>query len=142
MSPRGQYGGPLSYPLSVNTKPNYYCFQLVQDDMSKARSVSKYWEFVSKGTEISLGRFVSEFFTPFTLDSNTGVISDEDTVEIWGAEMEVAIEKDRRNKNKTSGEDSTMIDVREVERSFWQTRWVGCQQENEENHPPRIQEDH
>ena len=49
--------------------------------MSKARSVSKEWEFVSKGTEISLG-------------------------------------KARRNKNKTSGEDSTMIDVREVERSF------------------------
>ena len=40
--------------------------------MSKTRSVSKDWEFVSKGTEISLGRFVSEFFTPFTLDSNTG----------------------------------------------------------------------
>ena len=86
--------------------------------MSKARSVSKDWEFVSKGTEISLGRFVLEFFTPFTLDSDTGVISDEDTAEIWGAAMEVAIEKARRNKNKTSGEDSTMIDVREVERSF------------------------
>ena len=60
--------------------------------MSKARSVSKDWEFVSKGTEISLGRFVSEFFTPLTLDSNTGVISDEDTVEIWGDVKEVAIE--------------------------------------------------
>ena len=38
--------------------------------------------------------------------------------EIWGTAMEVAIEKARRNKNETSGEDSTMIDVREVERSF------------------------
>ena len=56
--------------------------------MSKARSVNKDWEFVSKGTEISLGRFVLEFFTPFTLDSDTGVISDEDTSEIWGAAME------------------------------------------------------
>ena len=48
------------------------------------------------------------------------MISDEDTAEIWGAAKEVAIEKDgrKRNKNKTSGEDSTMIDVREVERSF------------------------
>ena len=95
--------------------------------MSKARSVSKDWEFVSKGTEISLGRFVLEFFTPFTLDSDTGVISDEDTAEIWGAAMEVAMEKARRNKNKTSGEDSTMIDAREVERSFWLSRpdgWV------------------
>ena len=86
--------------------------------MSKTRSVNKDWEFVSKGTEISVGRFVSEFFTPLTLDSNTGVISDEDTSEIWGAAKEVVIEKARRNKNKTSGEDSTMIDVREVERSF------------------------
>ncbi len=60
-------------------------FQLVQDDMSKARSVIKDWEFVSKGTEISLGRFVSEYFTPLTLDTNTGVISDEDTTEIWGS---------------------------------------------------------
>ena len=47
--------------------------------MSKARSVNKYWEFVSKGTEISLGRFVSEYFTPLTLDTNEGVVSDEDT---------------------------------------------------------------
>ena len=93
-------------------------FQLVQDDMSKARSVRKDWEFVSKGTEISLGRFVSEYFTPLTLDSNTGVISDEDTTEIWGTVKETAIDKARRNKNKTSGEDSTVIDVREVERSF------------------------
>ena len=103
------------------------CFQQVQDDMSKARSVSKDWEFVSKGTEISLGRFVLEFFTPFTLDSDTGVISDEDTSEIWGAAMEVAMEKARRNKNKTSSEDSTMIEAREVERSFWLSRpdgWV------------------
>ncbi len=46
------------------------------------------------------------------------MISDEDTAEIWGAAKEVTIEKARRNKNKTSGEDSTMIDVREVERSF------------------------
>jgi hypothetical protein len=39
------------------------CFQLVQDDMSKTHSVNKDWEFVSKGTEISLGRFVSEYTT-------------------------------------------------------------------------------
>ena len=38
---------------------------------------------------------------------------------IWGAAKEVPIEKVRRNKNRTSGEDSTMIDVGEVERSFW-----------------------
>jgi hypothetical protein len=44
------------------------CFQRVQDDMGKARSVCRDWEFVSKGTEISLGKFVSEYFTPLTLD--------------------------------------------------------------------------
>ena len=43
-------------------------FQQVQDDMSRSRSVNRDWEFVSKGTEISLGRFVSEFFTQLTLD--------------------------------------------------------------------------
>ena len=95
--------------------------------MSKVHSVSKDWEFVSKGTEISLGRFVSEYFTPLTLDTNTGVISDEDTTEIWGPVKEVVIENARRNKNRTSGEDSTMIDVVEVERSVWLRRpdgWV------------------
>ena len=56
------------------------CFQRVQDDMSKVRSVSRNWEFVSKGTEISLGKFVSEFFTPLTLDVR-GVVSTEDTEE-------------------------------------------------------------
>ncbi len=45
----------------VATGAHNTCFQLVQDDMSKAHSVSKDWEFVSKGTEISMGRFVSEF---------------------------------------------------------------------------------
>ena len=39
------------------------CFQHVQDDMSKSRWVNKEWEFVSRGTEISLGKFVSELFT-------------------------------------------------------------------------------
>ena len=68
--------------------------------MSKARSVSKDWEFVSKGTEISLGRFVSEYFTPLTLDTNTGVISDEDTSVIWGAAKETTIEKARRNRTR------------------------------------------
>ena len=70
----------LQAPMATGARNT--CFQLVQDDMSKARSVSKDWEFVSKGTEIPLGRFVSEYFTPLTLDTNTGVISDEDTTEI------------------------------------------------------------
>ncbi len=58
-----------------------------QDDMSKASSVSKEWGFVSKGTEIS-GKFVLEHFTPLTLDIQTGVVSAEDTTEIWEATKE------------------------------------------------------
>ena len=103
------------------------CFQQVQDDMSKAGSVDKDWEFVSKGTEISIGRFVSEHFTTFTLDIKTGVVSDEDTTEIWEVAKGVVTEKVRRNKNRTSGGDSTLMDVGEVEKSFCLSRpdgWV------------------
>ena len=58
--------------------------------MNKARSVNKDWEFVSKGTEMSLAKFVSEYFTPLTLDSRTGVVSTEDTDEIWKVSKEEA----------------------------------------------------
>jgi hypothetical protein len=95
--------------------------------MSKTRLVRKDWEFVSKETEISLGRFVSEYFTQLTLDTNTGVVSDEDTVKIWETPKEVVIEKVKRNKDRTSGGESTVIDVGEVERSFCLSRpdgWV------------------
>ena len=73
----------LQVPTVTDT--HNVCFQLVQDDINKTHSVivSKDWEFVSKGTEISLGRFVSEYFTSLTLDTKTGVVSDEDTEEIW-----------------------------------------------------------
>ena len=52
---------------------------------------------------------------------------DKDTVEIWEAVKEVAIEKVRRNKDRTSGGDSTVIDVGKVEKYFWLSRpdgWV------------------
>jgi hypothetical protein len=115
----------LQTPLATGV--HNVCFQQVQDDMSKSRSVDKDWEFVSKGTEISLGRFVSEHFTSLTLDIKTGVISDEETEEIWEAVKEVAMEKVRRNKNRSSGGDSILIDEEEVEKSFWLSRphgWV------------------
>ena len=86
--------------------------------MSKTRSVNKDWEFVSKGTEISLGKFVTEHFTPLTLDIKTGVVSDKDTTEIWEVAKEVVIEKVRRNKNRASGGYSLLIDEEEVEKSF------------------------
>jgi hypothetical protein len=43
------------------------CFQQVQEDMRKVRSTCKDWDFVSKGTEISVGRVLIEYFTPVTL---------------------------------------------------------------------------
>ncbi len=82
---------------------------------------------MSRRTEISLGRFVSEHFTPLTLDIKTWVISDEDTTVIWETVKEVVTEKVRRNKNRTSGGDSILIDEEEVEKSFWISRpddWV------------------
>ena len=87
--------------------------------MSKTHSVNKEWEFVSKGTDISLGKFVPEHFTSLTLDIKTGVVSDEDSTEIWESAREVAIEKVRRNKNRESGGDSLLILEVEVEMSFW-----------------------
>jgi hypothetical protein len=68
--------------------------------MSKAQSVCRDWEFVSKGTEISLGKFVSEYFTPLTLDSRSGVVSTEDTDEIWKASKEEAMEKAKGRANE------------------------------------------
>ena len=42
---------------------------------------------------------MSEHFTPLTFDiTETGVVSDEDTAEIWEDAKEVVIEKVRRTK--------------------------------------------
>ena len=103
------------------------CFQRVQDDISKARSVCRDWEFVSKGTEISLGKFVSEYFTPLTLDLQTGVVSTEDTDEIWETAKEEAMEKINGREIRRAGADSPMVVEAEVEKSFWLSRpdgWV------------------
>ncbi len=58
------------------------CFGQTQDDMGKVHSVRKDLEFVSKGNEISLRKFVPEYFTPLTLDVQTGVVSVEDTSDV------------------------------------------------------------
>jgi hypothetical protein len=102
-------------------------FQQVQDDVSETRSVNKDWEYVSKGTEISLWKFVPEYFTPLTLDLRTGVVSTEDTTEIWETVREEAIEKVRGRKNRSVRAVSPMADEVEVEKSFWFSRpdgWV------------------
>jgi hypothetical protein len=88
--------------------------------MSKSRSVSKEWDFatVSKGTEISLGKFVLEYFTPLTLEVQTGVVSDEDTTEIWEEtkkeEMEKVMGNRMGNKNRSARTESPMTDEKEV----------------------------
>jgi len=86
--------------------------------MRKARSVNRDWEFVSKGTEISLGRFVPEYFTPLTLDSRTGVVSTEDTVKIWETSREESVKKFRGGARGSKGEDLPMTDEVETEKSF------------------------
>ena len=95
--------------------------------MSKAKSVCREWEFVSKGTEISLGKFVSEYFTPLTLGLQTGVVSTEDTDEIWEAAKEEAMEKTKGRETRRARADSLMVVETEVEKSFWFSRpdgWV------------------
>ena len=77
--------------------------------------------------EYSLGKFVSEYFTPLTRDIQTGVVSDEDTTEIWEVSKEESMKKTRGNKNRDTGTDPLMVDEKEVERSFWLRRpdgWV------------------
>ena len=53
----------------ADSKPGAHnaCFQQVQEDMCKDRSVFKEWDLVSKGTELSVGWFLIEYFTPLTL---------------------------------------------------------------------------
>ena len=57
---------------------------------------------------------MSRNFTPLTLDIQTGVVSDEDTDEIWEDVKEFVIEKVRRNKKGSTGVDSPMVDEKEV----------------------------
>ena len=70
--PLGIYKAVFRLQAPAATGEHNTCFQQVQDDMIKARSVNRGWEFVSKGTEFSLGKFVPEYFTPLTLDSRSG----------------------------------------------------------------------
>ncbi len=83
----------------------------------QSRSVSKEWDFVSKGTEISFGKFVSEHFTLLTLDIQTGVVSNEDTAEIWETTKKDTRDKVRR-KNRSARAESPMTDEEEVEKYF------------------------
>ncbi len=96
--------------------------------MSKAHSTCKDWDFVSKGTEISVGRFLIEYFTPLMLgDEHQGALSDEDVAEVWLVAKSEAISKVRRTKCGAKGAEAHCPDVKEVEKTFWISRsddWV------------------
>ena len=95
------------------------CFQQVQEDMCKARSVCKEWDFVSKGTELSVGRFLIDYFTPLTLgEQHKGALSDEDVTEVWSAAKSEAISKVRKLKGGAKGAEAPNPDEEEVEKTF------------------------
>jgi hypothetical protein len=86
--------------------------------MSKAKSVCRDCEFVSKGTEISLGKSIPTQFSPLTLRLQTEVVSTEDTDEIWDTAKEEAMEKTKGRETGRARADSPMVDETEVEKSF------------------------
>jgi hypothetical protein len=59
-----QDGCRLQAPASTET--HNQCFQQMQEDMSKVHSACKDWDFVTKSTEISVGRFLIKYFTPLS----------------------------------------------------------------------------
>ena len=74
-----------------------------------------------------MGKFGSEYFTSLTLDLQTGVVSTEDTDEIWETAKEEAMEKINGREIRRAGADSPMVVEAEVEKSFWLRRpdgWV------------------
>ena len=104
------------------------CFQQVQEDMSKVCSVCKDWDFVSRGTEISVGRFLIKYFTPLTLErQHQSALSDEDVTGVWTAAKLEAIRKVRKIKVGVKGAEAPNPDEKEVEKTFWLSRpdgWV------------------
>ncbi len=101
----------------MTTGTHNSCFQQVQDGINKARSGNKDWEFVSIGTEISLGKFVMEYFTPLTFNLQR-VVSTEDTDEILETVKKEAMEKVRGRVTRSARPDSPMTDKTEMKRSF------------------------
>ena len=94
------------------------CFQQVQEDLCRVRSVCKEWDFVSEGTELSVGRSSIEYSTPLTLGGqHQGVFSNEDVTEVWAVAKSETINKVRNLKIGTKGEEVPHPDEEEVDRS-------------------------
>ncbi len=82
---------------------------------------------MSKGTEISVGRVLIEYFTPLTLGENQGDLSDEDVTEVWLTVKSEAIRKVRRTNDGVKGSEAPCPDEKEVETTFCLSRsdgWV------------------
>ena len=90
------------------------------EDIQKARTVCKGWDFVSRGTELSVGKFVSEYFTPLTTfeEQQIGIVSDEGTADVWVVAREEAICKVRKKKGRATGTTASIPDEKGVERTF------------------------
>ena len=93
----------------------------------RARSVSKEWDFISRGTEFSVGKFLIEYFTPLTTGQKEGTSSESDVMDVWSTEKEAWFNKVRSSQNRRGGEEASALDEETVERSFWLSRsddWV------------------
>ena len=95
---------------------------------TQTRSVWKDWDFVSKDTKISVGRFLIEYFTPLTLgEQHQGSLSDEDVTDVWVPAKLEAIRKVGKMKGGVKGTEAPNLDKKEVEKNFWISRpdgWV------------------
>jgi len=69
--------------------------------MSKACSACKDLDLSRlKGTEISVTRFLIEYFIPLTMgEQHQGALSDEDVTEVWFAAKSEAIRKNKKTKH-------------------------------------------
>ena len=77
---------------------------------------------MSKDTEISVGRFLTQIFTPITLvKQHQSVISNVDVTEVWLTENSEVIHKVRKMQVGVKGVDTPSPDEKEVEKTFWIT---------------------
>jgi hypothetical protein len=90
---------------------------------------------MSIGTEISVGRFLIEYFTPLTLgEKHQGALLDEDVTEVWLAAKSEPIRKVRRSKDGTKGTETHCPDEKEVQETFWISRTDDWVINNKTNH--------
>jgi hypothetical protein len=92
--------------------------------MCKVRSTCKDWDFVYKGTDISVVRLLIEYFTPLTLgEEHQGDLLDEDVTEVW---LKVKSEKIIKVRRTKGGAKRHRSDEKEVEMTFCLSRPDDC----------------